>query len=193
MHIIIGILTAVAGLFWAITALQNSGAIDSLNPFLWHRRSQWKKKYTAKPMHSLSTPLEVAGLLIVGIAKTEGQLSKDQKNAILAVFKGQLHLNTTEAQQLYKSSSFLIKDEDISENDINKIFERSKANFSNDQVDSILSIMKDISNVDNPISAKQQMIIKAIDNFFQSSDTNKKMVTSVRLRYANRTYFTKNY
>ena len=44
MHIVIGILTAVAGLFWAISALQNSGAIDSLNPFLWRRRARSGEK-----------------------------------------------------------------------------------------------------------------------------------------------------
>lgn len=174
MHIIIGLLTAVAGLFWAVTALQNSGAVDSLNPFLWYRRSQWKKKYSAKPIYSLASPIDVAGLLIVGIAKIEGQLSKDQKNAVLNVFKNQFHLNTNEAQQLFKSSSFLLRDEDITINDIDKIFERSQSAFSQEQVESTVSMMEEISNVDSAINAEQQKIIKAIEHFFQAENSNEK-------------------
>ena len=45
MHIVLGVLSAVAGLIWAIVALQRSGFDPaSLNPFLWYRRSQWRKK-----------------------------------------------------------------------------------------------------------------------------------------------------
>ena len=50
VHIVIGVLSAVAGLIWAMVALQRSGLdLNALNPFLWHRRSQWKKKYGENP------------------------------------------------------------------------------------------------------------------------------------------------
>lgn len=39
MHIIIGVITAIAGLLWALNRLNESGFnLNSLNPFLWARR-----------------------------------------------------------------------------------------------------------------------------------------------------------
>ena len=166
MHIIIGVLTAVAGLFWAITALQNSGAIESLNPFLWYRRAQWRKKLEKKPMYSLTEPIDVAGLLIVGIAKLEGEFSKELKQEILNIFEKDFHMSSSDAQSLFKSSSFLMKEDAITNKDIENIFERSRLKFSQDQVASMLSIMKNISSFDNEISTEQKKIIETTDEYF---------------------------
>ncbi len=174
MHILIGILTAIAGLFWAITALQNSGAIDSLNPFLWHRRAQWRKKLAKKPIYALSEPIDVAGLLIVAMAKMEGEFSKEQKQQILNIFETEFHLNTSEAQHLFKSSSFLMKDDEITAKDINKVFERSKLKFSKEQVDSMLSIMQQVSRIDSETSSEQRNLIDTTANYFQSLDNKNK-------------------
>ena len=170
MHIIIGILTAVAGLFWAITALQNSGAIDSLNPFLWRRRAQWRKKIAKKPIYALSAPVDVAGLLIVAIAKIEGELTQEQKQKILTVFQSEFHLDENQARDLFKSSAFLLRDEDITPQDIDSIFERSKLNFTQGKVKSILLIMQQISEVDGNLSVEQKNIIEAIEACFQKTN-----------------------
>jgi hypothetical protein len=66
MHIFIGLLTAVAGLFWAINAMKQSGAWDSLNPFLWKRSRHWQTKYHSNPLYNITKPLEAAGLLMLG-------------------------------------------------------------------------------------------------------------------------------
>ena len=41
MHILIGLITAIAGLFWALNSLQRSEFNFGLsNPFLWSRRKK---------------------------------------------------------------------------------------------------------------------------------------------------------
>lgn len=53
MHIIIGFITAFAGLVWALNSLQNAGFdLNSLNPFALMRRRRWAKKLGTKPMHA---------------------------------------------------------------------------------------------------------------------------------------------
>ena len=73
MHVVIGVLTALAGLIWAVVALQKAGiTLSSFNPFLWQRRMAWKKNLGEKPLYALSDPMEVAAVLILGVAKCEG-------------------------------------------------------------------------------------------------------------------------
>ena len=80
MHVVIGVLTALAGLIWAIVALQKAGvSISAFNPFLWHRRMNWKNNISEKPLYTLSDPMEVAAVLILGVAKCEGEISAEQK------------------------------------------------------------------------------------------------------------------
>lgn len=44
MHILIGLITAIAGLVWALHSLQNAGVnLNGFNPFYWMRRRKWEK------------------------------------------------------------------------------------------------------------------------------------------------------
>ncbi|MGR8935729.1 MAG: TerB family tellurite resistance protein [Gammaproteobacteria bacterium] len=166
MHIIIGLLTAVAGLFFAVTALQNSGAIDALNPFLWYRRAQWRKKLATKPIYALDKPIDVAALLILGVAKCEGEISKEQKQEILRLFKNEFRLSDKEAQSLFRASAFLMKDEVSIAKNVDKILERSQSEFTPAQVDSMLAMMRRISSLDGAASEEQLATIQNTDNYF---------------------------
>lgn len=74
MHIVLGVLSAAAGLIWALVALQRSGFDPaSLNPFLWLRRSRWRKSYSTRAIFNLDNPMDVAAVLILGTAKCKVQ------------------------------------------------------------------------------------------------------------------------
>jgi uncharacterized tellurite resistance protein B-like protein len=166
MHVIIGLLTAVAALFWALTHLQNSGAIDALNPFLWYRRAQWRKKLGTKPLYALDKPLDAAALLIFGIAKCEGEISKEQKAAILRIFEDEFRLASDKALELFRATAFLMKDEASIAKDVDKVLERSKAKFTQGQIDSLLAILRLVSTIDGPANAEQQAMIADTGNVF---------------------------
>ena len=56
--------------------VQKSGFdINSSNLLLWYRRYQRRKKYHAKPIFKLSETLDAATLLLLGVAKCEGEMS----------------------------------------------------------------------------------------------------------------------
>ena len=112
MHIVITLITALGGLFWAMYYLQRSGFdFNSLNPFLWHRRAQWQNKYNTKPIYNLSEPLDVAVLLLLGIAKCEGEISAEQKQQLLKILENEFHLSGDQASDQLLASSHLLKDE----------------------------------------------------------------------------------
>lgn len=55
MHIVIGVISALAGLCWALIALQRSGLdLNELNPFLWARRRKWRMLYGTRPIFNLT-------------------------------------------------------------------------------------------------------------------------------------------
>ena len=84
---LIAAITAIAGLLWALNALQRSGFhFSSLNPFLAYRRWQWSRTYGGRPIYKLERPIDVAAVLLLGVAKADGAITSDQKRELLAMF-----------------------------------------------------------------------------------------------------------
>jgi len=173
MHIIIGLITAVAGLFWALNSLERSGfRLSSLNPFHWHRRTQWKKQYAENPLYSIDNPMESAAAVLIGIAKLEGEISREQKQEILSIFSEEFSLGEEEAKSLFASTSFLLQSETNFIQNIDKIFSQSKGQFSGEQVDSTVSLLKRIAGLDSDVSKQQSEVIDLVSAVFQSNVKN---------------------
>lgn len=167
MHIILSVITALGGLIWAIVALQRSGFdINSLNPFLWHRHNQWRKKYDAKPIYKLLEPLDVAALLLLGIAKCEGEVSAEQKQMLVSIFEQDFHLSPDQASDQLLASSHFLRDEIYLVDNINKILEKSSSKFIDTQVNSLLSLMQQVAEVESPINQEQQKLVGATRLYF---------------------------
>lgn len=167
MHIVIGALSAFAGLIWAVIALQRSGfSLDSINPFLWHRRAQWRKKYAVKPIYNLAEPMDVAALLILGIAKCEGEISREQKQAIRGLFESEFGLDRNAADDLLLASSHLLRDEIYLVDHLDKILFRSSDAFSADQVKSLLRMMQQVSTLESAFNEEQRQLLETTEQYF---------------------------
>lgn len=167
MHIVIGVITALASLCWALYALQRSGLdLNELNPFLWARRRKWRMLYGAKPVFSLTKPVEVAAILIVGILKEEGEISREQKSEVLRIFEQKFHLDAGKAVELYKSSLFLLKDEMNIEQIVKGIIAPVKSSFTPEQVESLLELLSQVASIEGPVTSSQMRIIEIIADEF---------------------------
>ena len=163
MHIIIGIITAIAGLVWALNSLQNSGFdLNSLNPFTWARRRKWEKLYGTKAIHNLTSPLEAAAILIVGLVREEGEISKEQKETIIAIFEEKFHLKRNQSIDVFGSAVFMLKDEINFDQSVKKVLEPCKSEFTPQQTESLVSILERISTLEGSPTDSQQRIIKAV-------------------------------
>src|SRR5262245_34813909 len=101
MHIVIAAITAVAGLVWALNSLQRSGFdLSSLNPFLAYRRWQWRRTYGGRAIYRLDRPMDVAAVLLLGVAKADGDITSDQKRELLAMFQAEFGISRDEASDL---------------------------------------------------------------------------------------------
>ncbi|MCL2590745.1 MAG: hypothetical protein FWD67_07675 [Betaproteobacteria bacterium] len=169
MHIVIGFLTAVAGVVWAFVALQRAGfKIDSLNPFAWYRRSQWNKQNTTPPLYKLSNPIDVAAVLLLGVIKCEGEISAEQKKAILQIFEKTFHLSAADASDLLLASAHLIRNVVYIGDQLPKILGPSKESFTPPLVGSLLQLMRHVSTIEGPANAEQEKLIDATEKFFSA-------------------------
>lgn len=167
MHIVIAMITALAGLLWALNALQRSGfQLSSLNPFLAYRRWQWRKTYGGRPIFKLDRPIDVAAVLLLGTAKADGEITSDQKRELLALFQGEFAISRDEAADLLLASSHLTRDEIYLVDNLDKILERSAERFEPDAVASLLAMMRKIAALDGSINAEQQKLIDATERYF---------------------------
>lgn len=164
MHVVIGVITAIAGLIWALVALQRAGF--SLDPFAWYRRMQWRKKYADKPLYCLDDPMDVAAVLLLGTAKCEGEISAEQKRALLELFQSEFKLAYDEAADLLLASSYLIRDQVYLVDNLPKILERSRDRFTPAQVDSLLALMRRVAALEGPANEEQRELIEAVERYF---------------------------
>ena len=169
MHIVIAAITALAGLLWAINSLMRSGfSLSSLDPFAAYRRWQWRRTYGAKPIYKLDRPMDVAAVLLLGIAKADGDITSDQKRELQSIFQSEFEISRDEAADLLLASSHLIRDEIYIVDHLDKILERSAPRFEAENVSSLLRHMRRVAAMDGSINAEQQKLIDATERYFSS-------------------------
>ena len=169
MHIIIALLGAIAGVFWAFTALSRSGfSFESLNPFAWYRRHKWLKQLDQSPAYLLERPMEVAGLLSVATARFEGELTRDMKTQIISTYENEFGIENKLANDLFIASSFILQKEPNLIGKLNKVISKSKPQFTKSQFDSTVAILETISVIEGPATDGQIKFIQEFKNQFKA-------------------------
>lgn len=161
MHILIGLITAIVSLLWALDRFGVD--IHSLNPFLWHRRRQWRKRLTTKPLHTLSKPIEAAAVLIVGIAQSEGLVSREQKAEIINIFKNDLNQGAASAHDMFGAAAFLTKDTVDIASEVPHILAPNKALFTEQQARILVEVLTRVASLEGGITQAQERIIRAVE------------------------------
>lgn len=160
MHYVIGFITAIAGLLWALNSLQRSGVdLNAFNPFVWWRRRQLAKFYGANPLHVLDDPMEVAALLMLATAKCDGEVSREEKQFLLQTFEREFHISAHEASSLLSQASYLLRDESDITGELEKILERSRSSFTDEQIESTIDLMQKTASLEGRPSKVSDALI----------------------------------
>ena len=167
MHIVIAAITALAGLLWALNSLAQSGwNPSSLNPFAAYRRWQWRRTYGGKPIYNLDRPMDVAAVLLVGIAKADGDITSDQKRELQSIFQSEFEISRDEAADLLRASTHLMRDVIYLLDHLDKVLERSAKKFEPENVSSLLRLMRKVAALDGAINGEQEKLIAATERYF---------------------------
>jgi len=176
MHVAIGVLIVLAGLIGAVVALQKYGVtISSFNPFLIRRRMNGKTNYGDKPIYRLAEPMEVAAVLILGVAGCEGEISAGQQRDILDMFETEFRIGPEEAADLLRASSQLIRSETRLADNLGRLLRKSQTSFKARQVESMLSMMHRTGKLDGKLNEEQRKLISATERYFGRSGHTRKI------------------
>lgn len=160
MHVVVGMLGTLVTVLWLFYRLAEMGIdLGGLNPFLWQRRRKWKKHYDANPVFKLDSPMEATALLITATAKADGDMSSEEKRAILEIFEKEFHLSRKDAAGLLISSSHLLGKGDEVRNSLNAVLSPSLSNFTAEQAASAVALIRRVAAIGSSASGMQEELI----------------------------------
>lgn len=149
MHVILGVLGTVVTILVLLNRLAEAGIdLGGLNPFLWRRRRKWQNHYDGDPIYKINQPLDATALLMVAVAKSDGDMSSEEKKCILAMFQTEFHLSKREASDLMVASVYLLKDGAELHSNLPKVIAPSLGEFTQEQSESAISLIQQISKID---------------------------------------------
>ena len=164
MHIVLALLGTIVTILVLLSRLANAGIdLGGLNPFLWNRRRKWRKKHDGNPIFRVNEPLDATALLMVAIAKSDGDMTREDKALLLSLFETKFNLSKKDAAGLLISSSYLLADGTELNRSIPKFLSPSKDEFTDTQASSAIELMSQIAhNTDNihPNAKEMLQIIK---------------------------------
>jgi len=167
MHIILGVLGTIVTILVLFKRLSDAGIdIGWLNPFSWHRRRTWRKKYEGNPIFTLDNPLEVAAILATTVAKIDGEISKEEKAILLSLFESEFGKSEKEASDLLLSSIYIFGDGQDAISKPEKIMLRSLDQFSEDQAQSVMSLLNAIKGINSANTEAKDEYINRVNNVF---------------------------
>ena len=110
--------------------------------------------------------MDVAAVLLLGVAKADGAITSDQKRELLAMFQSEFSISRNEASDLLLASSHLIRDEIYLVDHLDKILARSADRFEPDAIGSLLGMMRKVAALDGSINGEQEKLIDATERYF---------------------------
>ena len=160
MHIIIGFLGSLVTVFYLLDRLGVD--IGGLNPFYWYRRHAFAKKYGADPIYSIEDPLHVASLLVIGVAKLDGDLTVEQKRVAQEQFETSFSMDHKESSELFGSAAHLLAAPQLIDTQLQKLVGQNKDRFSAEQAASVLQMMDVVATAEGQPTEAQRSFIASV-------------------------------
>ena len=154
MHVVIGILTGLISILYLLDRMGFD--LGGLNPFYWRRRRAWARKYQGDPIYSIEDPVHVAAVLIVGVAKLDGDLTSDSKKAALKLFKEKFSLDTSGASELLGSAAHLLGSPQVIDTQLAGLIDKNSDRFSREQAESMIQMTIDVASAGGALGTKQE-------------------------------------
>ena len=164
MHIVIGLLGSLVTILYLLDRLGVD--IGGLNPFYWYRRRAFAKKYGSDPIYSIEDPIHVAALLVIGVAKLDGDLTAEQKRIAQEQFESEFSIDSRDASALFGSAAHLLAAPQLIDTQLRKLAQANEGRFSPDQAMSLVQMMNAVATADGGPTAQQQDFIDGVRSEF---------------------------
>lgn len=163
MHFVIGLLGVVVTVLVLLDRLQENGIdIGWLNPFAWYRRRQWHRRTHTDPLYAIDRPLDVAALLMLMVAKRDGELAASEGAKLLELYRTEFRLPEREASALLTASVHLLGARDAGTCKLRRLLAPSKGRFTVEQAASTIGCMEEVAALDGGASRLQRAFIRDV-------------------------------
>jgi len=163
MHILLALLGTIVTLLVLLNRLADAGFdLGGLNPFARRRRLTWRQKFEANPVFSLRDPREIAAVLLTALAKIDGDLSADEKRALLDEFEHSFSMTPKQAAELLSSTVYLLGDLGVLDTQRDELLRRFSEQLTPEQGESLLAMLDRLAAVDGAPSSQQQDLLAGV-------------------------------
>ncbi|MDE0679977.1 MAG: hypothetical protein OXI11_07165 [Gammaproteobacteria bacterium] len=172
MPYLLGLLGAIVTVLVLLKRLADAGIdLGGLNPFARRRERAWKNKFEANPLFGLEDPMDAAAALAVGVAKASGDISSEQKSALLDAFRSTFDLDLVSAEQMLASSAYLVGDGQIFMDQVEGVVAKSMERFTDNQIASTLALIEEIAAVEGATERQRELIGRIRENFYNDNES----------------------
>ena len=160
MHIVIAALTSLATILYLLDRFGID--LGGLNPWAWRRRRSWRTKFDANPIYSITSPMELAAVLVAATAKADGDMSSEEKQAILGLFDREFRLSERDAAALLTASTHLLGSGDEVRSHLGDVVRPAKPKFTDSQLQSTISMVEEVAAIGGDATLMQQDLVDRI-------------------------------
>lgn len=164
MHVILGLLGSIVTVLYLLDRLGID--IGWWNPFYLMRRRAFAKKHSADPIYSIDDPIHIAALLIIGVARLDGELTAEQRRVAQDLFESKFSMAANDASGLFASASHLLAPPQLLDDQLEQLVQKNHDRFSQEQAGSMLDMMATVVAAGGEPSATQREFIERLRTAF---------------------------
>ncbi len=163
MHFLLGLLGVAVTVAILLKRLADAGIdLGGLNPFLRRRSAAWRNRYESNPLFQLDDPMDIAAVLVVGVAKIDGDLSADEKRAIVAEFRAVFEVDEKRAAELLGGSAHMLADISVLDDHLDAIIVGRDGLFSAERARMLADMMQRIAALGGGATERQREFIARV-------------------------------
>lgn len=172
MHIILGVLGTIITILILLNRLAEAGIdLGGLNPFLWRRRKKWQKKFEGNPIYQIDSPLDITALLATATAKSDGDMSSEEKKTLLNLFQKEFNMSKKQAAELLIASAYILGNGEELRTNLEKVINTSLSNFTQVQAAAATSLLDEVCSTDSSVEELKHEFVERVkiimDKHFQ--------------------------
>ena len=165
MQILIGLLAALAGAFWAFTyfvgaARQGREAVDDVRGLI--RNGKWSRQIGKRLVENIDDPREAAAVLLYQMAAYDGAVTDRQKAAIVAEMKKAFAADDETAEGLYAFARAAVGQINDAANNLRKIVRSIVEKCDETERRQFVAMVETIGEVEGPLSDIQRRLVAEI-------------------------------
>ena len=162
MHIIIAVLGAIAGLFWAFTHFMNAAsegreAIRDVKGVV--RRGKWNRRIDQRLIENLADPREAAAILAYQVAEYDGAVTERQRAKITSDMREMFEADEETADGLFAFARMAVGEINDAGNSVRKIIRPVIETCTPDEKASLIAFLDRTAEIEGPASDAQRRLI----------------------------------